>query len=124
MNTHSDEHIEYWGEVFIKERLYRRRGLPFGVFISDPDAYLKQDAEAGDEVLPFMTAQKATAESLAEAERDDQELLQEDAEVEIAHLPRRNGYVVEQMRHRRYPRRTAGNFWLRQKRKVGGVHHG
>lgn len=122
---YSDEYLEYWGEVFRDSRLHSRRGVPFVAFLANPTAYLKQDIEIDDDALPLLEQQRDALTRQAEAQREDQEALldeageheAEKAEAAVAHLVRRNGVAVEPLHHRRYPRTASANFWGRRKRK-------
>ncbi len=121
MNTgiYSDAYLEYWGEIFTKNRLYQRRGIPFGVFLVSPADYLQIDVEADDDLLPLLEGQQAVAQRQADAMLEDHQALR--AEAEVQHLPCRNGARVEPLHHHRFPRTPATNFETRRRRTGGAA---
>ena len=59
MRTFTDEHIEYWGEVYVRENLSAALGIPFISFLRAPHTYLQllQDSVAAD-AAPLLPAQQ------------------------------------------------------------------
>lgn len=105
----SDEHIEFWGELYTANQLHAR-GVPFEAFVMAPYATLEALARReraqydDDEPAPLLPAQARVQRRL-----DLQTPLGELArlEAELDHQPgtvRRNGTWIERLRHRAWPR--------------------
>lgn len=41
MVMYADEYIEYWGQIFVADRLRARLGIPFEAFLRDPRQWLR-----------------------------------------------------------------------------------
>lgn len=96
MSRYSDEYLEHWGEVFTARDFYRRTGVPFHIFLKDPEAYIDM-LDSDPDAKPLLSKQQATLARVGlddiEADAVTEALLPADAEV---HGER----TVEVLRHR------------------------
>ncbi|SDK30924.1 hypothetical protein [Billgrantia gudaonensis] len=131
MTLYSDAYLEHYADRFIALRL-ARHGVNLAQYLAHPERYEARALEPE----PPLAAQRAVAlrlwwgwdtglaprgdggeaTGLPENWQDWRELLAqwradaEAAEREVAHLPRRNGAVIEPLHHHRYERRNNSNF--------------
>lgn len=95
MKTYSDEYLDHYADRYVAMHL-KGHGITLDQFLANPARY----EHLALEPFPLMPEQKAVRDRLdaqAEAVR---------VEAEVAHLPRRNGAVVEPLHHHRHPRRS------------------
>ncbi|WP_445157374.1 hypothetical protein [Halomonas sp. E14] len=97
MTTYPDEYLEYYADRYVALYL-KGHGVTLDQYLYDPARY-EPLAEAPLPLLPEQQAVQARLD--AEAER---------VEAEVAHLPRRNGAVVEPLHHHRHPRSAQCDF--------------
>src|SRR5690606_5424305 len=102
-HVYPDEYIEYYAERYMALCL-RYHGISLLQYLAAPEACER----AALEHMPLLPAQRAVQARLdAEAAR---------LEATVAHLPQRNGTVVEPLHHTRHPKRSlAANFARRVK---------
>lgn len=95
MTRYTDAYIEYWGEVFVKHDIHRRRGVPFVAFLRSPDHYMEME-RAGEDPAPLLPAQQevATREALAEMEAERLTQAMTPASAKVC-----GGRIVEPLRH-------------------------
>ncbi|MEX0745291.1 MAG: hypothetical protein WD118_06780 [Phycisphaeraceae bacterium] len=99
MTIYSDEYLERMGDRYVALHL-RGHGVTMVQYLSDPERYEALALEP----MPLLPAQKAVQARL------DAEAGLAPAEAEVAHLPQRNGAVVEPLHHHRHPRALACDF--------------
>lgn len=99
MRTYSCAYLSYHGERFVAQRL-AAHGITFAQYLADPDRY----DHLALEFEPLLPAQRAVQARL-DAEHEPTPI-----EAEVAHLPQRNGTVVEPLHHHRHPRALACDF--------------
>lgn len=93
MKTYSDEYLEHYADRFVAMRL-DLHGINLAQYLAAPARYERLALEP----FPLLPEQRAVQARLdAEAVR---------AAAEVAHLPQRNGAVVEPLHHHRHPKRS------------------
>lgn len=101
MKTYSDEYLEHYADRYVALHL-RGHGITLEQYLVEPARY----EHLALEPFPLLPEQQAVKEQLdAEAAR---------VEAEVAHLPRRNGAVVEVLHHHRHPKRSPLAFFARR----------
>jgi hypothetical protein len=130
MQTYSDAHLEHYADRFIALRL-ARHGINLVQYLANIDRFERLALEPE----PLLPAQQAAALKLWQQQdtgldapsatasqeewQDWRELVagwREETTAQeraLAHLPRRNGAIVEPLAHHRYPRSAACNFTRR-----------
>jgi hypothetical protein len=94
MKTYSDEYLEHYADRYVAMHL-RGHGVSLEQYLADPTRY----EHLALEPFPLLPEQQAAQQRL------DAEMAR--VEAEVAHLPRRNGAVVEPLHHHRHPKRSA-----------------
>lgn len=93
MKTYSDEYLEHYADRYVAMHL-KGHGVSLEQYLAEPARYEHLTLEP----FPLLPEQRAVQARLdAEAAK---------AEAEVAHLPRRNGAVVEPLHHHRHPKRS------------------
>lgn len=101
MKTYRDEYLKHYADRYVAMHL-RGHGITLEQYLADPARY----EDLALEPFPLLPAQREIQERLdAEAAR---------VEAEVAHLPRRNGAVVEVLHHHRHPKRSPLAFFARR----------
>lgn len=102
----SDEHLEFWGNVFEANRIYEH-GIRFEYFITAPEEFLEAlerrriDHYAGDEFEPLLPAQARVARRI-ELQAPLGTLGEPLEDVPGAVM--RDGRLIEPLHHCRFPR--------------------
>lgn len=109
MNTYSDEYLNYYADRYVAMHL-RGHGISLEQYLHDPGHY----EHLALEPFPLLPQQQAVRDRL------DTETAPTAVEAEVAHLPRRNGVVVEPLRHHRYPRRGLLAMFYRKATQLRG----
>lgn len=103
MQTYTDEHIEQWGEVYVREcvAVY---GISFEQFLYWPEAWMA--AVENDRYAPLLAAQRSVRDRLIELEADVDhfEAAMESGLRSLPGLRVRDGFAVEPLHHSRYDR--------------------
>lgn len=102
MTTYSDEYLNHYADRFVAMRL-DLHGVRLDQYLANPDHYEALALEP----LPLLPQQKAVQARLDAADK---------AAAEVAHLPQRNGAIVEPLRHHRFPKRSPLAMFLRRAR--------
>lgn len=96
---HTDEHIEYWGKVFVDNQL-RQTGLTFERFIEDPVEHLEaelfrfRERSFEPDPLPLLPRQRAVQA------RIDAQLIDEQLNQDLDHRAvLRDQVLIEPLRH-------------------------
>jgi hypothetical protein len=101
MKTYSDEYLEHYADRYVAMHL-RGHGITLEQYLAAPARY----EHLALEPFPLLPEQRAVQERLdTEAAR---------VEAEVAHLPRRNGAVVEPLHHHRHPKRSPLAMFMRR----------
>lgn len=100
MTTYSDEHLNYYADRFVAMRL-DLHGVRLDQYLANPAHYEAMAMEP----LPLLPQQRAVQARLDVADK---------AVAEVAHLPQRNGAIVEPLRHHRFPRRGTLAMFVRR----------
>lgn len=124
MTTYTDEYLEHYADRYMALRL-RRHGVSLEDYLADPGRYEPLALEP----LPLLPKQRMVAHRLRaqeEAEKLNRAFIRfartvakeyvaaqkaREAERPVENLPRRNGAVVEPLRHHRWPRRAHKAFF-------------
>ncbi|MCE8027516.1 hypothetical protein HOP54_02275 [Halomonas daqingensis] len=134
MKTYPDETLEYYADRFVLLRL-ARHGVTLEQYLANVERFERLALEPEPQLLPgqreatlriwwawdtgLAPRGDADAPVLPENYQDWRELLAqwqaetEAAEAALAHLPRRNGVIVEPLHHHRHPRRAGADFTKR-----------
>lgn len=120
----ADDYIDYWADQFIALGLVYR-GVTLMQFLANPARFT--DPERNPEPLPLLGSQLRVQREVAELEREALERMDQRegepldlawsgqrAERDVRDLPRRDGWIVERLRHHRYPRNLQANFNLKR----------
>lgn len=92
MKTYRTEYLEHYADRYVALHL-RGHGITLDQYLAAPARY----EHLALEPLPLLPVQREIQERLdIEAAK---------VEAEVAHLPQRNGAVVEPLHHHRHPRR-------------------
>lgn len=95
---HTDEHIEYWGEVFVDNQLHRS-GLTFERFIESPVEHLEAQLfhydEPAPEPEPLLPRQRLVQARIDAADILDEQLNQDLADRAVL----RDQVLIEPLRH-------------------------
>lgn len=102
MPTITDEHLNYWGEVYTQERIVEY-GIRFEIFILYPAQILKSLHDSC--FKPLLAQQRKVAARIRhnDAMRDYQR--REERMLEAKNAGQRNGRFFEPMKHHRYDRK-------------------
>lgn len=125
MRTYPDETLEFYGDRFVLLRL-ARHGVTLAQYLANVDRFERLALENE----PLLEAQRApvlrlwadqdtglgvggVSPRLSDGQYQDvgELLARWKAEREVAHLPQRNGAVIEPLRHHCHPPRSKGCFF-------------
>jgi|SRR5690625_4593432 len=100
MSLYSDEYLEYYADRFVERRLHSH-GLTLEMYLSAPERY----EHLAHQPEPLLVKQLAVAERLEQSER---------IAAAVEHLPRRNGTVMEPLKHHRNPKRNRSSRFIKK----------
>lgn len=105
MCMYSDEYLDYYADQFMNHRL-DKHGVSLTQYLSAPEEFEHLKLKP----FPLLPAQREAVNRFEEAEAKRIKQV----EAPVAHLPRRNGAIVETMHHHRHNRRRFGAMFRRQ----------
>ncbi|PCJ88579.1 MAG: hypothetical protein COA54_02350 [Thiotrichaceae bacterium] len=97
--TYTDEHLEYWGNVYLREKL-KQYGIVFEMFLRMPQQIL--DSIKKHQFKPLLSAQRVVAAQIRHEDAMRELQKREEKRLDGENKGRRNGAPFESLHHHRY----------------------